>query len=743
MHIPTPAEVAKHGVRRALFQDAPAMFVGDRPFFGLMHGIDPYEDRPWEEAVRSSYRSGIRMFHFLAPISVAYNPSGYDWTIFDELHDRLAAAAPDALFLPQAFLTTPPWWDEKHPDERIGFRGHVPFIPCFTNEHQPLWKYETKTYHGITNPSLASEAWKQDIGGLLSSYVQRCWERHPGRFFAFMMGYGTCGEWHPFGSWFNDWFGHQDFSRPMMASFRKRLAEKYQSDKELRAAWKDPVVTLQTAEPPTRLQTLKADVGSLKNPGDHVQFTDWCEHYQHVLYEAVIHFSTIVKKSAPQPVLAAVFAGYRQQLGASTYCAQQNHGSLEPLLANAAVDILTTPNAYQDRTKGVFSQSPVASIARKKLFLIQNDVRTDLMEDHHSGNFQVVKTRHDSLNEYLRDTFFSITQGTGLSWFYDFGHGWYLDSDFEGVVSKLENQLSQLPPKMTQAEIAVVIDEESSHYLEGFSGYYNLFRKCLNTELPRMGAPFDVVTVDDLLDRAPYKLCLFRDMFYAPPARSEALRSWLLQHDVSCVWLGPAGCIAKDSVDPSNSRSLTGIDLQMVNTPLSQQIILSGNSALIENCATTQGTEGGSDHLGVWAPTVYTQDKSVEPLGHLDSLMETGAAIKRMPARFDAWFASPQLKWDLLSMLVDLAGVTRHVSAGDIVYGSGSYVSVTSDTTRTLRFTPPFPRHLAKDVLTGETFERHAAGFEIPCEKNRPRLLHLSDGDSLPAPQTQAVCGNV
>jgi hypothetical protein len=694
-----------------------------------MHGIDAYEDRPWEDAVRSSYRSGIRMFQFLAPLSVAYHPDGYDWTHFDELHDRLAAAAPDALFFPRAFLTTPPWWDEKHPDERIGFRGHVPFIPCFPNEHQPLWKYETKTYHGITNPSLASEAWKQDIGGLLSSFVQRCWERHPGRFFAFMMGYGTCGEWHPFGSYHNDTFGHQDFSRPMMASFRKRLTEKYQSDKELRAAWKDSAVTLQTAEPPTRLQTLKADVGSLKNPGDHVQFTDWCEHYQHVLYEAVIHFSTIVKKSAPQPVLAGVFAGYRQQLGASTYCAQQNYGSLEPLLANAAVDILSTPNAYQDRTKGVFSQAPVASIARKKIFLIENDVRTDLMEDHHSGNFQVVKTRHDSLNEYLRDTFFSITQGTGLSWFYDFGHGWYLDSDFEGVVSKLDNQLSQLPPKMTQAEIAVVIDEQSSHYLEGFSGYYNLFRKCLNTELPRMGAPFDVVTVDDLLDRPPYKLCFFRDMFYVPPARSEALRSWLLQHDVSCVWLGPAGCIAKDSVDPSNSRSLTGIDLQMVNTPLSQQIILSGKSALIENCATTQGTEGGSDHLGVWAPTVYTQDKSVEPLGHLDSLMETGAAIKRMPARFDAWFASPQLKWDLLSRLVGLAGVTRHVSAGDVVYGSGNYVSVTSDTTGTLRFTPPSPRHLAKDVLTGETFERHDAGFEIPCEKNRPRLLYLSDGD--------------
>jgi len=254
-----------------------------------------------------------------------------------------------------------------------------------------------------------------------------------------------------------------------------------------------------------------------------------------------------------------------------------------------------------------------------------------------------------------------------------------------------------------------------------------LFRSCLNTELPRMGAPFDVVTVDDLLDRPPYKLCIFRDLFYAPPARSKAIRSWLLKNDVSCVWLGPAGCIAEDSVNPSNSRALTGIELELVNTPLSQQLILSGNSSLVENCATTQGTEGGSDLLGVWAPTVFTQDPTVEALGHLDSLMETGAAIMRMPARFDAWFASPKLKRDLLSKLVDLAGVARHVLPGDVVYGSGNYVSVTSDTTRVLHFSPLHPHVFAKDVLTGEIFKRVDHQFEIPCEKNCPRLLYTYD----------------
>jgi hypothetical protein len=167
--------------------------------------------------------------------------------------------------------------------------------------------------------------------------------------------------------------------------------------------------------------------------------------------------------------------------------------------------------------------------------------------------------------------------------------------------------------------------------------------------------------------------------------------------------------------------------LELVNTPLSQQLILSGNSSLVENCATTQGTEGGSDLLGVWAPTVFTQDPTVEALGHLDSLMETGAAIKRMPARFDAWFASPKLKRDLLSKLVDLAGVARHVLPGDVVYGSGNYVSVTSDTTRVLHFSPLHPHVFAKDVLTGEIFKRVDHQFEIPCEKNCPRLLYTYD----------------
>ena len=52
------------------------------------------------------------------------------------------------------------------------------------------------------------------------------------------------------------------------------------------------------------------------------------------------------------------------------------------MLSSPYIDMLHTPNGYQDKDKGVFSQAPIATIAHKKIFMAENDVRTYLA----SGN---------------------------------------------------------------------------------------------------------------------------------------------------------------------------------------------------------------------------------------------------------------------------------------------------------------------------------------------------------------------
>jgi hypothetical protein len=631
--VPSPSLIRKIGVHTKRIAGQETLVAGDRPFWGFIYTFDPIDHLPYLKSLESMYNQGVRIFSFILPLPVTWKEEGgYDFSLIDELCDKILEAAPDGLLIPRVFMNTPDWWDHRNPEEILAFRGPKPQIKQTRSNKQSLWQYGNKITHDIRNPSITSEKWRKDASLALEAYVKHTWQgQYAGHFIGYQVAFGTCGEWGDFGSYINNQYGSYDWSPSSLKAFRTYLHAKYGSDENLVHAWMNSSVTLETAEPPTKIETLKTDLGVFKNPQYCQHYVDWVEHYSHQKNSAIIHFAKTVKTAAPVEVLAGVFSGAKLQTGCSAYISQCVRNSLNVLLDSPFIDFLSTPNNYHNRRKGIFSQAPIQTISHRKMFISECDIRTyDSQADPDCTFFP--QSSDQNAFFFKRDTFFSLTQGSGHLWWYDFGKGWYLDPLYMSIIKTLVHSMETVSPadRAGQAEVAVVIDEQSLYYTEGSSGYYNLFRQLLNQSLPRFGSPFDIITTDDMLDRPPYKLYIMRDLWYADEERIHQIRNFLETNGSSCVWFYANGMLGKDGIDPDQIQKLTGIQLKVIETVTSHQVTISNpNHPITCHVPITAGTSGNEDLRGVYSPVLYVDDPQAEILGHLESLHLPGIAYKR------------------------------------------------------------------------------------------------------------------
>ena len=722
---PGPNQVAKLGVNTKDHNGEITMCCGAQSFKGNIYCFDPYEHRPWQKCIENMYKDGVRIFSYLCPLVLGWDTENkYDFALLDKLHDSILQIVPEALLIPRVFLTTPFWWDKKYPDELLRFKKHTPKIDLDENKHQELWKYEAKMYHSTQNTSLASVQWKQDAGKALKAFIKHSMHKYHGHFIGFHLAYGTCGEWGPFGSYKNGRFGCYDFSKPMLKTFRKFLMNKYSDETALRVAWRDSQISFDSALPPNKAELLKTDYFTLKDPRFHQQCLDWYEHYNFTLAQSIGHFCRVVKKASSRPVLTAVFGGALMQTGASAYQVHSVFHCLDQILQEKDLDIICTPNWYENRQKGVASQAPVASISKKKLFIAECDVRaTPDNANRLSTTFPVSKK--EGIKNFCRDTFFNMSQGQGLFWWYDFGQGWFLSPEIRKIIRKIVSyQLTVLPEEKLQAEIAVVIDESSNSLMEGNCGYYRQFRKLLNHLLPYSGMPFDVITLDDMFTSAPHKLYIFRDLFYCEAITRNKLRDFVEKNNASCIWFFAAGTIDENGIFPDNSKSLTNIKLKVHETITTSAVTLTNNKhPFCENMQLPMPFSETSDIDSITAPVFSVDDFQAETLGQLESLELPGIACKYDSERFDLWSASPLLPSAFFANIACAAKCRQQAPSGVMTFGTGNMRMFLS--LEKIKIKVAWGKAVAniRDLISGKIYSCRKKDFNLLLYPNRPVLL--------------------
>lgn len=626
----------------------------------IFYTFDPFDDYPWEKAVAEAYEDGVRVFSFLYPMMTAWKEDGtFDFTLPDTLTDRIMKLVPDGQMMPRAFLTTPFWWDEKYPEELLKFSGPVPREPAFSHVNESLWAYETKQFHGLTNASTASKQWRKDAGDAVFAATAHLVERY-GRehIYAMQMAYGTCGEWGAFGSYLFGQIGNGDFSEPMVRAYREFLRAKYGDKPEFA-----------TIMPPSKAERQKAQFGMLRTPESVRYVLDYFEVAAKEKNDALAHFCRRAKEACPD-MLCGSFGGSAMSVGSSAQ--PLNYGSCDSkyLLKIKELDFLSTPNNYFNYRKGAtFSHTPVKSVTQHKRFIAECDTRSEL------ANNIWAPGKGESCSQFLRETSFNLLT-SGHLWHYDFGLNWYSLPEIREMRRKLLSLDPELFDYRRQAQIAVVADPESLNCTAGQAGFYRQFGETLTRELSRCGAFADHITINDMMDMPPYKLYIFRDMFLYRPE----VREFLIKHNASALWLGPAGAVAADKIDLALTEKITSFKVKAAEGILgTNSVTLRDEKHFLNAGMVLPATPGGVEDINAcWQPVLYAEpDADCEVAGLSEALDLPGMMVRKTGSRYDVWSASALLFAGTIRNLALAAGVELRVLEGDAeVYGSGETFAI-------------------------------------------------------------------
>ena len=227
----------------------PVLYVNDKLTSQILAA--PY--RPEESHFRDFLEAGLKIFNIYLRFDWK-GPKEYDFTKVDQKLGFYLEIEPEALFIPRVLLTPGDWWCEKFADE-ITMRDDGSAAGMFGRPCHP--SFASKIYRELSYKAMAA----------FINHVEDKWGSH---ILGYQAGNGFGGEWLTFNSFWEikpsaeppNKFGVEDYSPPAKEAFKQWLKTKYQNNVgRLRLAWKDPVVTFETATPPNEVERYSATHG--------------------------------------------------------------------------------------------------------------------------------------------------------------------------------------------------------------------------------------------------------------------------------------------------------------------------------------------------------------------------------------------------------------------------------------------------------------------------------------------------
>jgi len=413
---------------------------------------------------------------------------------FSSIHKDFAeilSADPEARVIIRFHLDPPTWWDKAHPEACCLLPDGTTFRQCFAS---PVWRDATQ------------EALRHCLSWLLQSEYAR-------HLIGIHIAAGGTEEWFYH---FRD--GFHDRSPARTEAFRQWLGETYTSDADLKQAWRDPNVTLQTARP--------ADISGVKrskrwrDPSQEQETIDTFRFHAQTMADNITVFCRLVKEVSEGRLLTGAFYGYHYFVADP----RRGHGALHRLLECPDLDYLSSPNAYR-RVPGEDWPPMVAidSVQRHgKLWMAENDTRTSittLLKDrapevcppgkYADGVWLGPADIETSVALLWKNTGRMLACGYG-GWWFDMWGGWFSDPALLDVLSKTQelwrDDPSPIIPAM-EAQVCVVVDEELCFYDASFGA---LTGDILSNRyaLAKTGAPYDLYLRQDLaaLDLQRYRV---------------------------------------------------------------------------------------------------------------------------------------------------------------------------------------------------------------------------------------------
>ncbi len=282
---------------------------------------------------------------------------------------------------------------------------------------------------------------------------------------------------------------------------------------------------------PSPEEQAATDLYLFKDPRRRRQAIDYCRFFSGLVAKDIDVLCGAAKEACNRQHLAGVFYGYMQEIVWNNGFfgqrladadvehmagARSGHSGLTQVLASPNVDFLCSPYSYGFRGVGGEGgfMSPEESVRLAgKLWISEEDMRTHLWP---ANSFYGQTRNTTETADVLKRQFGNILTRRAGAWWCDWAKpeaGAYAEPElmmiFQRSLELMREELNDAD-RTSIAEIAVVLDEESSFYRSTLNNYDIPAWRNRAWGMARIGAPHDAVLLSDVLaGRArEYKLYL-------------------------------------------------------------------------------------------------------------------------------------------------------------------------------------------------------------------------------------------
>lgn len=541
---------------RKMWNGAPTFHVHNQP----INSVAYFCPDPTPERLQAMQRAGVKIITWGVGGSTAHaSDTGwkggdvFDYHHLDAAADMILQYIPDAWLIPRIAITAPAWWMRANPDDiallHTGER-EGPGTACGAS-----WSDDPRPW----TVSQASDKWQQDAEFALTKLVQHIDGSDWGQ---------RCIGLQPNGG-VNEWFvghGHvwTDYSDLNLRAFRAWLKAQGEADAD-------------TATIPSPEALCSGSWAGWNDPGTSRDNERWWRFYHAQNAERMLQTNTAVKRASDNRLLVGGFYGYIGDSYANSEPAAWlygHHHQLADVTEHPAVDFLAAPYSYKNRQPGGTpeSQIPTAACDLAGCFTFtENDLGTFWSVEDESA-----EAIANSTGTMIRDQGQRIIRRQGFWWMdllritSDWKSDWYTHPIIEQLINKLttlQAEEAARPANTWHAQIAVVLANDTPFYCKaGHNSPAEWVTKPLRTVLPAIGAPMDVIVLDDLQrDNLPdYRLFIFLDAPCVTPTQRQMIHHCLEQRQAIAYFHGLPGLINGSELNPEFMSELTGIQLQLL-----------------------------------------------------------------------------------------------------------------------------------------------------------------------------------
>ena len=496
--------------------------------------------------------AGVRYVQYHVADYASWQENG-DYSAIDKAITDIFANNPNCRILIRFGLETPAWYRKKYAVE------------------------SDRAINGQTSnqPSLSSEQWQADAEKALVRMVKHL-ENHPvygHKIAAYLIGGGRCGEWY----WWASRFGWIDYNPKNVAQFRKWLKKHYNNDvNALRRAWLDKNVTFETANIPSPKLRGTSEDGFFRSVKKARPVADHLRYMSETVSSTVSRFAKAARGALKSPKLIGFFNGY-----ATWHDDLSNQGfyDFKTVIADPNVDFVAAPMCYINRRAkyaGDYMNGYQATIAlHDKLYYDEADMRTCFSLEKTGYK---LPTMEETRSVHYRAWGNAITHGVNLWWMLLSGNSTFHDPLIMGdIANMMKNEPAILKLDRTGvADIAVLCDEESMHYVNAFNKQFHSYNREARERLAHIGAPIDFYLMSDINDpkMRDYKVYVFLNAFYITPEQRKAIHAKLARNKAVAVWCYGAGYLSPSGNNVKTMAKLTGFDFDKVGRMEKQKLTL-------------------------------------------------------------------------------------------------------------------------------------------------------------------------